>query len=173
MGHGFFCCGGSGLNSAIATVVADIVHRGVIDDGLVINVRDVRVIYVIHGAVVVKGSVIPISTLIAGTTVTVTIVDAAVEADILAPVAVVPSVGIAAPPPISGSPEQTSFGRLHPRTRHPEVALLSRSPIAGGPQITIGGNNRLLVHRQRRRGAPDRHGELGEHASRHHEYQNY
>src|SRR5208283_2903688 len=137
-----FCSGRSSGNSTLASVIADMVHRGFVDDGLFVNIGDVRDIHVTHRAVVEEGSVVPISTAIADTTVAEAVVNATVEADSLSPVAFIPGEGVAAPAPITGSPEQASHGRLDPGTRHPEIAIIAISPVAGRPQIPGGGAHR-------------------------------
>src|SRR5450756_1882014 len=133
-----FCLGGAGVNSTGAAVIADMVHSGVVDYGPVVNIVNVRDVHVVHRAVVVEGPVIPISAFIADTT---------IEADMRAPVALIPGVAVAAPTPITGSPEKANFGNQHPRTWHPEVAFIPVSPVAGRPQITVGGAHGLRVHR--------------------------
>ena len=142
-----FCLGRSGVNSTGAAVIADMVHRGVVDHGLVVNIVNVRDVHVIHRAVVVEGPVIPIPAFIADTTIAKAVVDATVEADMRAPVALIPSVGVAAPTPITGSPEEANLGSDHPRTRHPKVAFIAIGPVTGRPQITVGGAQGLRVHR--------------------------
>jgi hypothetical protein len=123
------------------------VRPGVVDYGLVVNIVNVRDVHVIHRAVVVENSVIPISASIADTTIAEAVVDATVEADMRTPVAIIPGVGVAAPTPITRGPEEANFGSHHPRTRHPEVAFIPVSPVAGRPQITVGGGHGLHVHR--------------------------
>jgi hypothetical protein len=145
--RGLFCRGRSGANSTGAAVIADMVHRGVVDYGLVVNVVNVGDVHVIHRAVVVEGSVIPISTLVADTTIAEAVVDATVESHVRTPVAAIPGVGVAAPTPIAGGPEQANLGSHHPGTRHPEVTLIAISPVAWRPQITVSGGHGLLVNR--------------------------
>src|ERR1035441_10196610 len=128
-----FCLGRAGANSTGAAVIADMVHGGVIDHGLVVNIVNVRGVHVIHRAVVAEGSVIPISAFIADTTIAEAVVDAAVEADMRAPIAFIPGVGVAAPTPIPGGPEEADFGSHDPGTRHPEVAFITIAPVAGCP----------------------------------------
>src|SRR5208337_2325200 len=152
---GLLCSGRTSANSTLAAVIADMVHRGFVDYGFVVNIVNVRDVHVVHRGVVVEGPVIPISAFIADA-----VVDATVEADMRPPVAFIPREGTAAPAPITGSPEEANFGSHHPRTRHPEVALITISPVAGRPQITVRGDHGLLVHRQRGRSDRDRHAEL-------------
>jgi hypothetical protein len=142
-----FCFGRASSNSTRAAVIADTVHRCVVDYGFVVNIVNVRDVDVIHGAVVVECSVIPISTLIADTTIAEAVVDATVEADVRTPIAAIPSIGVAAPTPITGSPEQSNYRRRHPRTRHPKVALITISPVARCPQIAGARRHGLRVHR--------------------------
>jgi hypothetical protein len=123
------------------------VHRRVVDHGFVVNIVNTRAADIIYRAVVAEGPIVPIPAFIAGTTIPETVVDATVEANMIAPVPVMPSVGVAAPAPITGSPEQANFGSHYPRTRHPEVSLITISPVAGRPQITIARNHGLRVHR--------------------------
>jgi hypothetical protein len=160
---------GAGVSSAVAAVIAHPVGR-VVDNGLVVNVVNVRHVHVIYRSVVLEGSVIPISAFIAGTAIAVAVVDAAIKADMRTPVAFIPGIGIAAPAPITGSPEQARFGSHHPRTRHPVVAFIPVSPVARRPQVTIGGGHRLLVYRQRRGSDRDRHAELREQRGRYGQY---
>jgi hypothetical protein len=123
------------------------IHCGVVDHGLVVNIVNARAAHVVHRAVVVEGPVIPISASVANTAIAEAVVDPTVEADMRTPVADIPRIGIAAPAPITGSPEQANLGSHYPRTRHPEVALLTISPVAWRPQITIAGDHGLRVHR--------------------------
>jgi hypothetical protein len=164
------CLGRAGGNSTGAAVIADMVHPSVVDYGLVVNVVNAGDVHVVHRTVVVKLSVLPTSALIAETTIAKAVVDPTVEADLRTPVAVIPHVGVAAPAPITGSPEQTNLGSHHPRTRHPEVAFIPVSPVAGRPQITGGRYHGLCVHRERGRSDHDRNRELRERGARYSQY---
>ncbi len=150
-----FCCCRASVNSTGTAVVADMVHCGIVDYGGVVNVVNVGDVHIVRRAVVVKLSILPASTLIADTAVAIAVVYPAVEADLLTPVAAVPGEGAAAPTPIAGSPEQPNGGRLDPRTRHPEVAFTTVSPIAGGPQVAGVGGHGLHVHGKCRRSDRD------------------
>ena len=164
--RGLFCPARAGVNSTGAAVITDMVHPGVVDHGLVVNIVNVRDVHVIHRAVVVEGPVVPISAFIAHTTIAEAVVNATVEADIRAPVTFIPGVGVAAPTPVTGSPEEANLGSHHPRTGHPEVAFISISPVAGRPQITFGWGHGLNVHRERGRSDRDRYAELRERGDR-------
>ena len=150
---------GPGIDATVAAVIADVVNRGFVDYGLVVhmNVGDVNVI---DGTVVVKGAIVPISTLISDTTISVAVIDATIEANVRPPVAGIPSVGVAAPTPIARSPEQANSGSHHPRAGHPEVALITIGPVAGRPQITGIRCHGLHVYGQWRRGDHNGNGEL-------------
>ena len=155
-----FYSGGTSGNSTLAAVKADVVHRGFVDHGLAVNIRYIRDVHITHRAVVEEVSVIPISASVADTAVAEAVVNAAIEANTLAPVAFIPGEGVAAPTPIAGSPEQAHGGRLDPRTRYPEIAFIPISPVAGRPQIAGGRNHGLCIHRERRRSDHDGHAEL-------------
>lgn len=132
----------------IATVVADPVHRGgVVDDGCVVHVVNVGDVHIVHRTVVIKLPVLPTSTLVAFSKVSVAITDSAIETDLLTPVALIEDVAIATPTPIGWSPEQSRFRSHHPRTWHPVVivVIVGVSPVAGGPEITFSRTKRLLI----------------------------
>jgi hypothetical protein len=107
--------------------------EGSVVDSPAINIMQVAAAHVIHRAVVVEGAVIPVSALIADSTVAEAIIHAAIKADLCTPVPVVPGVAITAPTPIARCPEQANFRSHHPRTWHPEVALIAIGPIARRP----------------------------------------
>jgi hypothetical protein len=100
----FLFVGGAGADSAVSAVVADAVHRNVIDNGLVVdvNVGDGHVVY---GPVVIEVAVSPIATFITVPKVAESVVHAAVEADMRSPVARVPHIHAIAPSPVSRGPE--------------------------------------------------------------------
>src|SRR5437764_948038 len=77
-------------DSASATVVADAVYGHIIDDGSVIDV-DVGDGYVVYAAVVEKFAPMPVTAAVAHAEVAESIVNAAVEADVRAPIARVPA----------------------------------------------------------------------------------
>jgi hypothetical protein len=109
------------------------VVEGSVVDGPAINIMEIAADHVIYRAIVVEGAVIPVAAFISHTAVAIAIIHAAVKADLCAPVAFVPGVATPTPTPIAGSPEQTDFGSHHPRTRHPEVAIVAIGPVAGRP----------------------------------------
>src|ERR1022692_2936349 len=84
--------GGSWLGpyAAGAAVVAHSIHRDVIDDRLVVDFGDVRIADIGHRPVVIETVALPIAPLIAAAAVPVTVIHAAIEADLGTPVAYVP-----------------------------------------------------------------------------------
>jgi hypothetical protein len=80
------------------------VSRPAVAYGLLVSVAKGCHIYVIHRAVVLEGSIIPISTTIADTTIAEAVVDTAIEADSGSPVTVIPGVAIVAITPVTRSP---------------------------------------------------------------------
>ena len=112
------------------------------------NVSD---IHVVHRTVVLELSVVPTAAFIALTSIAVAIVDPAVETYMRTPVAFIESVSAMVPAPIAWGPEETGLRSHDPRARHPVIIAVAVSPVAGCPEITLGGHGRLLIHRQRRR----------------------
>src|SRR6266481_5940520 len=117
-----------------AAVKADAVDRGVvIDHGGVVGIVDIDDIDVGYGPVVVVDAATPISAGKADTGVAEPIVDAAIKAHVRTPVAAVPNIEAVPPSPIARSPEHAHHRRLHPRARHPVVAVITVGPVAGRP----------------------------------------
>src|SRR5580704_14959327 len=164
--------GRPGADSTPASVVADMVYRRGIDYGFAVNIVNIRDVHIVHRAVVVEGSVIPISASVADTTVAEAVVDATVEADLRTPIAFIPGEGAAPPTPVTRSPEQTSFRSHRPCARHPEVAFIPIGPVPGRPHVSDGGAHGLGVHRKRGRSDHDRHSELREQTGRYGQYHN-
>src|SRR5580698_3153714 len=163
----FFGCRGAGAQTSAAPVIADAIDGRVVDDGLVIHIGDVNIAADIgHRAVVAKDSIVPASAFESGSAVTEAIVDAAIEADLWAPIAFIKDERTAAPTPVTGGPEQADSGRLHPGARHPVIAVRTISPIAGSPQISGRGNRWLRVDGERRWADRDRHADLRKNGGR-------
>src|SRR5215831_1715187 len=132
--------------STCTSVITDIVHRGVIhDDGLVVHVRNVP--DVVHRSVVEEGAAIPIPALVAETFIPETVNNAAVEAHVRTPIALVKNIDAISPAPITGRPEESRFGYQNPCSRYPEEPVIPVSPIAGCPDVSLTGTKRLLVYR--------------------------
>ena len=150
-------------DSASATVVADAVYRHIIDDGPVVDV-DVGDGHVIYAAIVEKIAGMPVAAAVAHAKVAKAVINAAVEADVRAPIARVPGVKAAAksvtlvknvnavvPSPPGRGPQQADPRRCDPDARHPIITTCGPTPVSGSPDVAIPGTSGLRVHRQRRR----------------------
>jgi len=151
--HGLLLRGRTCTYSTIAAVVADPVHRCIVDYRGVVSVVNVGDVHIVHRTIVGEASVVPAPALVTVTGVAVAIIDSAIEAYVLTPVALIVSISAVAPTPIAWGPEETGSRSHYPCTWHPVVIafVLPVSPVPRGPDITLGGDGRLLVHRQRRR----------------------
>src|ERR1039458_7633176 len=158
------CCGDfrrqRPASDASRPVVAGTVIRnvdgGVVDDDRIryravidLNVGDV---HIVDGTVIVETISVPVPALIADSDVAESIVNAAVVADMSAPIAMVIAVPTADKSPISRCPQIAHLRRPRPRAGHPVVTFRSIAPISGRPQIAIAGAVRLRIFRQRWRG---------------------
>ena len=109
-------------------IEADIVHRLVLDDGLVVGVGDNGVVHPCDGGVVKEHPVIPVSALVADPAITEAVIDAAVISDVRPPVSGVPSVDATIIPPIAGCPQQPDSQVGAPRFRVPSNSHPHRRP---------------------------------------------
>src|SRR5581483_9513263 len=127
-------------DAAVAAVVADPVHRDVVDHGGVVGVVDVGDVDVVDAAVVPEVAVAPFAAVVAVAGVAVAVVDAAIEADVRAPVAGVPEVDAVAPAPPARRPQIARLGRQHPGAGHPVVVagIVVPGPVARRPDIAFG-----------------------------------
>ncbi len=118
---------------------------------IVVNVMYHARVYVIVRAVVEEVAGMPIAALVAEANVAKAVVDAAVEADVQAPVAGIKAIATAVEPPIARRPERAGIGWFDPRAGHPVIASRAPCPIAGSPDIAVSGRRWLLIVGQRRR----------------------
>jgi hypothetical protein len=154
-------CGAS-LNPTASAVEADPAfvvvvpyHRAVL-----IGVVDHRRIYMHHGSVVVEVVSLPAPAVEAFAVIPIPVIDAAIEANLWAPVAVVPRIAPVVPTPVAGRPQQTGLRRRNPGSRNPVVVVVAPGPVAGAPQIIWIRANRLIVNRQLGRRDGDGHADL-------------
>src|SRR5208337_1162224 len=154
-------------DSTIAAVVTDVAHV-VVDHCGVINVVNFIHVYVVHGAIVEKVSVIPTPAFVTLTEIAEAVINSAIEAHVRAPIAVIENKSVAAPTPIGWSPQETDFRRHHPSSWHPVVIVdvVIVGPVARGPKITVAGTKRLLIDGQRGRADPNGHANLRERCCR-------
>src|SRR5271167_1128014 len=146
----------------VAAVVADAVHRRVVDHGGVVNVVNVSDVYVIHRAVIVEMVVFPTPALVTVAEVTEAIVNSAIETDHWSPEAFMEDKPFASPTPPAGSPEKADLRGQDPGSRHPVVVAKVGiiRPVARGPDVTVGWARRLHIHRKRGRTERNYHAEL-------------
>src|ERR1700722_16088513 len=124
------------INSPLAPVEADMINRGHIHSVLVyiVNLGDV---YVEHGAVIEKVTIIPTAALKPLSEISETIVDSSVETNLRPPVPVVENESTVAPAPVGRCPQESHFRRHNPCSRHPVIVVeaVIVGPIARRPQI--------------------------------------
>ena len=112
--------------SVITGAGGGVIYGGVVNDrvgdGAVVDLNVVRA-DVVDGAVIVEAISAPVSALVTGPGVAISIIDTAVVADMRAPVTVVVAVAVAAIAPPSGRPQIAGFGRAGPCTGNPVVTL--------------------------------------------------
>ncbi|MNS10581.1 hypothetical protein D3C72_420990 [compost metagenome] len=143
-------------NAIGAAVIADTSVIDVVDDhGVVVHVGDAGDVHVGHRAVVVEAVALPVAAHIPQPHIAEAVVDAAIKADVGAPIARVPHIQAIGEAPVAGRPERAGVGGEHPGAGHPEKAVLIAAPVAGHPHIAIGRRGRLHVGGQggRRLGA--------------------
>src|ERR1700675_1696606 len=107
--------------STRAAVKADVVHRHVVDDGFVVDVRDM--VDVVDRSVVKESAIVPIPAFVASSDITETEKDPPKKTDLWPPVTGIPSIGLVLPAPISRSP-QHSHRREYPGARHPVISVI-------------------------------------------------
>jgi hypothetical protein len=129
----------------------------VIGHGPVIEVGDMDAAHIHDRAVIEVSTAAPVTTLESNTTIAESVVHAAVEANMRAPVAAVPQIDAITPTPVAGRPQQPGLRWEHPGARHPVIAVVTVSPVAGAPDIAGRWKRRLHIHRQHRRRYVDRH----------------
>ena len=106
---------------------------------------------VIDRSVVVEVATTPITALVAEADIAKAIVDAAIVADVPAPIAAVKAITVIPKAPVAGGPKCALVGCFNPRTGYPVIALRRPGPITGSPDIVVTGSLRLIVVGQRRR----------------------
>jgi hypothetical protein len=147
------------INTTRTTRVSNVIvidHSVVVNDRLVdIRVVDDRTVHVHNRRVVSEVTSAPFSTGKADTHVAKAVVHAAVESNVIAPIAVMKEIVAAFPSPVRGSPERTRVRRRYPRTRHPVITIWTVSPVARRPHQTLFRTWRLYVNWKYRRSNTD------------------
>jgi hypothetical protein len=93
----------------------------------------------------------PVAALVAIAAVAIAVIDAAIVADVQAPIAAVEAVAVMTEAPVAGGPESALIGSLNPPAGNPVITGWSPCPVAGRPEIAVAGILRLIVFGQRRR----------------------
>ena len=78
--------GWGSYNATLSSIVAHFSGIGIDDDGFVVNIDDVDIRHIVDGAIVEKGSIVPIAALVAQARITETINNAAIETYMRAPI---------------------------------------------------------------------------------------
>ena len=152
MHDGLLLSGGARRNSSLAAVVADAIdRRTIVDDRGVVDVVNRGDVYIGDRAIVEEPSVIPTSAFEAFSGITKTIVDAAIETDMGAPIAVIENIPSLVPGPVWWRPEIAGFRGRYPGAWNPVIVafVITPRPIAGRPNVTLAGAERLLVDGKR------------------------
>src|ERR1700722_11272516 len=157
------------VESAVAAIIADAGDRRTVHDPCFIHVANHGDVYVGHRTIVEKVTVVPTSAFVTVTEIAEAIVDSAIKSYLRTPVAIMENVPAVSPAPVSGRPEKTNFRSQYPSSGNPIVIIVSISPVARRPNVTIAGTYRLIVDRQLRRCNRNRdsHAHLGEGCRRH------
>ena len=111
------------MQTTRSTVVTHMVVVRVHDDRAVIDVVHHSDIDVVDRAVVVEVSPSPVAALVAVAGVAKAVVDAAIVADVLAPVARIEPVRVIPVAPVAGRPQCAFVGSLNPCAGHPIIAV--------------------------------------------------
>jgi len=149
MHGGFFLVARMSVNTTMS-VECD---GGMVHDGDVVHVHVDGVVSTaktVIGGVIEEVTAAPLATNEAYAEVAEAIVDAAIEADVRAPVAGVEAVIAAFPTPPRGCPEITGFRRDDPGAGNPVIAaVICIGPVARRPDVAVAGADGLYVDRKR------------------------
>src|SRR6185437_9230962 len=124
---------GPAVDAAVSAVVA---HAGNshIGDAVVVHVVNHSGVHVVHTAVIGEAISMPVAALVAESDISKAVVDAAIVANVPAPVTAVESVAVIGIAPPSGGPQSALVRRYNPGARHPVVPLARvKAPVPGGP----------------------------------------
>ena len=110
------------MNTVPAAVIADAAIVDVMDDLAVVDVFDAPCVDPVVLAVVVDVSILPVAARIPRADIAEAIVDAAVIADVPAPVAGIPTIDVIDEAPIAGSPQCPHKRWQAPSPGHPVIS---------------------------------------------------
>jgi len=145
--HGFYASGSIETGTIACCIVASVAS-------VCIYVAYHVSVYIYHGGIILKMVSTPSSAVIAGTTVSISIVYTSVITYTASPITIMETIVAIIKPPITRSPQITIMRWSYPYTRYPIIIaiVITISPIARNPKISISRTIRLIVIRQFRRG---------------------
>lgn len=145
------------VNSVRTTVIGNVIriqNRVLLHNCPVhIRVVDDRDIYLRDRGVIGEHAAPPLAADKADATKSESVIDAAVVADFVSPVAIVETVNAIGPTPVGRCPQRAFVRSRHPCARHPVVVrvVIGIGPVARRPHEVRFGARRLLIDRQNRR----------------------
>jgi hypothetical protein len=83
----------------------------------------------------------------AGSEITKSIVNSAVESDVRSPITAVPQIGSITKAPPSRSPKKPNFWRCYPYAGNPVIVVFTIGPVTRHPEVSISGAGGLVVNR--------------------------
>jgi hypothetical protein len=116
-----------------------------------IGVVDDRRIHLPNRFIIMKGTALPPAAMETRSIIAEAIVDTAIESNVVTPITAVPDIGTVGKTPVTGSPQVARFRHFNPDARNPEITVVSISPVARGPIISILRARWLFVDDERRR----------------------
>lgn len=143
---------GTITNPARAAIITHTIHRYIPDNGSIdIHIADNGSIDTRNSRIIPEMSAIPLPSIITTTTITTTIIDAAIVSYMRSPISGVPPIQSADKTPVTRRPIKSCLRWLLPITRHPIITLVSISPVTRYPDKAIYRAGWLLINRYGRR----------------------
>jgi hypothetical protein len=145
------------VNPVHAPVVSHVVrieHNALLHNCPVhIRVVDDSDIHLRHRGVIRKHAASPLTAGKSNPPESKSVIDAAIVADFISPVAVMETIGAVRPAPVGRRPQRPFIWSGHPCPRHPVVIsiIVGIGPVARCPHQVLIRARRLLIHRQNRR----------------------
>jgi hypothetical protein len=98
------------------------------------------------GGVVEEVAAAPFAAVKAIAAVSESVINTAIKSNMRTPIASIPGVDTVVPTPVTGRPQKAWFGRFHPGSGNPVVAVVvAPGPVTGSPEIALSGADRLFV----------------------------
>src|ERR1039458_7776706 len=122
--------------AVVVVVVVAVIVGSRIAGAVVVGVVDHAHVEVIVGPVIEEVAAVPVAAFVAEADVAKAVVDAALEANVQAPMAGIKEIPAAVEAPVARRPERRSVGWFNPRARHPVVTLCTPGPVARRPDVS-------------------------------------